>query len=99
MQRTDFLLIKLMEECCEAAQRASKQIQFGRDEVQEGQSLTNGQRLREEVMDVIAIAHLLSEEGFIEPVGEADMAAHVLLKREKLIKYLHLSYRLGMVRT
>jgi hypothetical protein len=34
MTREQFLLLKLSEECAEAAQRASKQIQFGKTETQ-----------------------------------------------------------------
>ena len=46
MNKDKFLLLKVMEECAEVSQRASKLIQFGWDEVEAGQELNNQQRLQ-----------------------------------------------------
>ena len=40
MTKTQFLLLKLAEECAEVAQRAIKQIQFGKDERQKDRKIT-----------------------------------------------------------
>jgi NTP pyrophosphatase (non-canonical NTP hydrolase) len=55
MTKQQFLLLKLSEECMEVAQRASKQIQFGKDEVQKDQLKTNQARLKDELLDLFAL--------------------------------------------
>lgn len=64
MTPVQYRLLKVMEECTEVAQRASKQMQFGGDQVEPGQPFTNAERLRAEVLDLRA--RLLSLELFNE---------------------------------
>lgn len=95
MNREQFLLLKLAEECTEVGQRAMKQIQFGRDEAQVGQPLTNGQRLRDEVIDLFSMVELLHESLEIPTWSEEEYIQSFLKKREKLQKYVDLSVKLG----
>lgn len=60
LSKEKFLLLKLMEECSEVSQRASKALQFGFDEVQEGQEKNNFERLQDELDDLNSIVSLLS---------------------------------------
>lgn len=97
MKKNQFLLLKLAEECAEVAHRASKQIQFGKDEKQKDQSLANGERLRGELLDLVVIWRMLEDEGEI-PKFTADMADSAYLsKKIKLQKYLDLSHSLGQL--
>lgn len=59
MNRQQMLLTILAEECAEVAQRASKAIRFGLDEVQEGQLLNNKQRLENELGDLLGVCDML----------------------------------------
>ena len=59
MNRTEHLLTILGEECAEIAQRASKALRFGLDEVQPGKDLTNEQRIWKEMSDLAAVAEML----------------------------------------
>jgi NTP pyrophosphatase (non-canonical NTP hydrolase) len=95
MTKEQFLLLKLAEECAEVAQRCSKQIQFGKHEVQNGQALTNGERLKNEIKDLMVLVTMLEE---IKEIPEIDnfSQAHIN-KRIKLQKYLDLSTQLGML--
>ena len=97
MNKAQFLLVKLTEECAEVSQRALKQIQFGRYEVQKGQGFTNGERLRGELLDLFVIVKMLEEsDGFSEFTGE-DFDDAYDMKKRKMQKYLDLSYELGQL--
>ncbi len=97
MTRRQFLLTKLMEECAEVAQRASKQSRFGTYEAQPGQSTTNKDRLNDEILDLKAIVVLLREEGELPPNGDyADFAFEMSKRRERIEKYYRYSQECGM---
>lgn len=86
LNRTEMLLLKVMEECDEVSQRCSKALRFGLDEVQRGQELNNFERIREEVTDLWAALWLLG----ITPLYEALNQRH-----ERIEKYLQLSQERG----
>ena len=94
MTKQQFLLLKLSEECAEVAQRCSKQIQFGKDEKQKNQELTNKQRLSGELLDLLAVANLLAECGEVLPTTVTDIDVATLQKKTKMQKYLDLSTEL-----
>lgn len=112
MNRNQFILMKLAEECAEVAQRAIKSMQFGAEEVQNNSpsqntrpetSLTNKVRLNEELVDLLIIVALAAQAG--EVSIEADIVFDDFLKfrttREdkikKLNKYLAYSRELGTI--
>ena len=90
MNKTEYLLTVLMEECAEVAQRASKAIRFTLEEIQpgmhEGYQDTNKRRLERELGDLLAV---MQELGLT--IHEED----VLLKLKKLDKYMDYSRKLG----
>jgi len=92
-----FLLTKLAEECVEVAQRALKQQQFGRDEIEPGHDKTNGERLFGEIIDLITVVGLLEniKEIPILSMGESDEL--VAGKQAKILKYRQYSQKLGFV--
>ena len=97
MTLRQFYLLKLAEECNEVAQRCSKQMQFGRDEIEPGQNLTNEERLRNEINDLMAVVDILEnirEVNFMQPENMEEIAE---AKREKIAKYLKYSQDLGQV--
>jgi hypothetical protein len=102
MTRTEHLLCILAEECSEVAQRASKALRFGLAEVQPGQTLTNAQRIMEEVNDFIAVYQMLAGP-VVAPTsplfeGNAgDWTAAIKTKQEKVEKFLRYSAELGTV--
>jgi len=105
MNKQQFLLLKLAEECAEVAQRASKQIQFGKDERQKdhaphgaiAESKSNSERLREELLDLLSIWTMLEDIREISKwTIEEAVEAHDK-KKQKLQKYLDLSYSLGQL--
>lgn len=75
-------LALIVEECAEVQQRATKMMRFGVDEVQEGQDLTNADRLADEVGDLIAVLERAAEVGLIpwSRVGPSVEAKYEKLK-------------------
>jgi NTP pyrophosphatase (non-canonical NTP hydrolase) len=92
-----FLLTKLAEECAEVAQRAMKQQQFGKDEKQPGQDLTNAERLRSELNDLLAIVFFLEKRSELPYITSEEIVKNMITKYEKVAKYLRLSQDLGQV--
>jgi hypothetical protein len=92
MTENELLLCCVAEECAEVAQRVSKALRFGLDEVQPGQPLTNGERITQELNDLWSAVDLLCERGVIsaDDVRLTGRAARDA-KREKLLRYLEYS--------
>lgn len=97
MTRDQYYLLKLAEECSEVSQRALKQIQFGRDEVQKGQDKTNAERLVSEIMDLITVIDILEKEKIIGFMEWDDTAEHMSKKKDKMEKFMTYSRELGRV--
>jgi hypothetical protein len=93
MTRAEHLLWILAEECAEVAQRASKAARFGLEEVQPGQALTNAQRTKAEMVDLVAVWGKLCQEGLVEPIRIDDPGIEA--KQEKIEKYLEYSRDCG----
>jgi ribosomal protein S8 len=94
MTRSELLLTVLAEECNETAQRVSKALRFGLNEVQRGQDLTNAQRIVYEFNDIMAVMDILRQEGFIENVIDADA---IQKKKDKLAEYMDYSQKCGVI--
>ena len=90
MNRTEHLLVKLMEECCEVAQEASKASIFGLQEVMSGQPLTNRERVMKELNDVWALCEMLS-------LTVVDRAA-IDTKKAKVEKYMEYARSIGTLK-
>lgn len=85
--RVELLLAQLSEECHETGQRAIKALRFGVEEIQEGQALTNAQRIVYEFNDLVAVMQLLQQEGVIDRMRDQEQIDLKLVKIEKWIKY------------
>ena len=93
MTHLQYLLTKLAEECQEAGIRALKCQQFGLDEIQPGQSLTNKERLFGELNDIKGVLELLYANGVDYDVD----GIAVIEKMDKIDHFRDYSVRLGMV--
>ena len=92
VNRTEYLLACLAEEAVEVAQRATKAMRFGCDEVQPGQELSNTQRIRQELSDLIAVAEMLEEAGV--PVLPLEVDA-IDRKKAKVAAFMEYSRSCG----
>ena len=95
MNERQYLLVKLIEECAEVSQRATKALTFGVYERQtDGPStnpkpeakLNNNERLCQEFTDLIAVSELLNE-WLAKPLTTTDTIGKNE-KKEKIRKYM-----------
>lgn len=92
MTKEQMLLTILAEECNEIAQRCTKAIRFGIEEVQPGQLLNNGERIDYEWNDLYATLMILTEEGVFNFHVDRSM---IEAKKVKVRNYMELSKQLG----
>lgn len=93
MTELEYLLLKLVEEAGELIERAAKCSEFGMDEIQDGQKLTNKERLNTEVKDVNFISELIDRAVLNFPCHHDPVQWSQ--KYKKFLKYKELSKRLG----
>ena len=92
MDRREHLLCRLGEEANEVAQRVSKALVFGLDEVQPGQPFTNGDRICHELCDLYALVEMLEEAGVLKHVIDIDLIHE---KQAKVKQYMEYSKQCG----
>lgn len=101
MTRQDHLLVRAMEECCELAQRLSKALIFGMEQVQQDaddkpeqnpDGLTNRERIYLEYYDLRAVLGMAGIDAW-DMSDKARDAEHA--KALKVEKYLKLSETRG----
>lgn len=90
MNRREHLLVILGEECAEVIQDAAKALRFGLDEGRDIE-VTNAERLKTEVNQLLAVIEMLDEEG----VDLRDDFIVQRKKREKVEEYLEYSKQCG----
>ncbi len=93
MNKNEYLLNKLSQECAEVSQRCSKAIEFGLTEIQEGQELDNAQRISDEYADLVAVFFMVCEAGLIK--ADPEFAEKVAAKKEKVLKYMEYSRKVN----
>jgi phosphoribosyl-ATP pyrophosphohydrolase len=93
--RKEHLLVCACEEAIEVAlalaQRISKGLRFGLDEVQVGQDKTNAERVIQEFADLTALISMLASEGHLPFVGADKFAEMTAAKKAKIEKFLLVS--------
>lgn len=93
MNKQEYLLTCLAEECAEVAQRCSKALRFGLDEAQPGNQ-DNRARLTFELIDLVAVVEMCAEEGILKP--EVNSSEQMFEdKKAKVKKYMEYSRKQG----
>lgn len=95
MNRADYLLSYIAQECCEIAIRCTKAQMFGLKEVQPGQHLTNLERLLHEFVDLVAICEVAKDEGVLVDMDGETTNRLVNDKKEKAENFSDYSRELG----
>lgn len=99
MTRTDLLLAQVAEEAVEIAQRATKALRFGLEEVQPGQELNNADRILREYLDLLTVLELLAAESPVFRQANRDVLPLkpelCEAKRKKLEEFMSLSEECG----
>lgn len=97
MNDREYVLSCLAEECAEVAQCVSKALRFGLREIQAGQSLTNAERIVEELADLISVAAMLEVDGAI-PGFQPD-GATIAAKAARIAKFASISRATGALKS
>jgi len=95
MNRKEYLLLCLNEECLEVAKEADKALRFGLDDWEPGkpQTETNRKRITEELTDLIAVAQMLKDEMYID---EYMVEENLESKKYRVEYYMSISKKLGI---
>lgn len=87
MTREEHLLTIAAEECAEVAQRLSKALRFGMDEVQPGQELTNRERIYEEYWHLRAVLGMCEIDAWGTSSDSTAAEGGKVLKVEQFLEY------------
>lgn len=96
MNRKEYLLECLSEECDEVSQRISKALRFSLEEIQPGQPLNNAERIVEELHDLFSVVSILNEEAIIS----FDLPSEEIVeaKKAKIEKFMEISRKQGVLK-
>ena len=89
MNREEYALTLIAEECNEVAQRATKSLRFGLDETQEGQEYTNRERILQEFWDLTTVMRMLY------PDVDFENEEYSVAKMKRVNKYMDYSRQLN----
>jgi len=95
MEESDEAGLELLAALLATGKRCSKQLRFGRDEVQPGQLLANHERLRTELLDVLVCIKFLERSGQIEVIDDNHVRDHMAAKQAKIDRMIALSRSQG----
>ena len=87
MNREEHLLTVLMEECSEVQKDICKSLRFGLSDAYKENKPLNRENITTELTDLIAVAQMLVEEGFIDDFMSKEEINNKKLKVEKFLKY------------
>lgn len=90
MNKTEYLLTVLAEECTEVTHAVTKSLRFGLDDKWKDNP-TNKQQISQEMADVMGTFFYLLQEGIIDPPEESLVQA----KKEKIDKFMQYSRERG----
>ena len=91
MNKIEYLLTVLSEECSEVPHRATKAQRFGLEEIQPGQHKTNVERLQEEINDLMGAIEELQAAG----VDIVFNVKAIERKKAKIRKFMDYSRECG----
>lgn len=93
MNRKEYLLVVLAEECAEVIKNTSKALRFGLDDFGPNKKETNSQQITNELADVIGIMEMLIDEGLILPPEQLAVSD----KKRKVEEYIKYARNKGII--
>ncbi len=95
MNKSEYLVLKLMEECAEVTQRCSKILCFGIQEKENGQKSTNEERLISEINDFMGVLTLLENKKILRAPTTTELMIAIKNKIAKVEKFMEYSKECG----
>lgn len=93
MNKVEYLLTCVSEECGEVSQAACKANRFGLHDSAPDSTLNNQELIVKEMNDLLAVIEMLKEEG-VELIGIGDRG-DIKKKRDKVTRYMRYSRNIG----
>ena len=87
MTKQEHLLTIAAEECVEVAQRLTKALRFGMEEVQPGQTLTNRERIYAEYYDLRAVLGMCGIDAWDDSLQAKNAEQEKVQKVEHFLAY------------
>lgn len=87
MNRKEYLLTCLTEECSEIIKEVSKSLRFGLYDHEPGSDLMNCQRVSEEICDLLAVWEILVNENILPFVDKEVLIQKKIKKLKKWMEY------------
>lgn len=97
MNLKQLLLIKLMEECAEVQHACAKALRFGTKDSEICDSGTNLDRLKEEILDLLAVLEMLDEHKVLEYPAFDFRDTKLADRVARINKYMQYSKELGIL--
>ena len=94
MNRQEHILTIVAEECAEIAQRASKALRFGLDEIEPGEDDDNFERMLAEFADLCGVLELVRPGASIEGMTKA-LRPKINAKKDRVESFLSYSKERG----
>ena len=85
MNKKEYLLTVLSEECAEVIELCSKIIRFGENNIAPDETSTNKERIQAELNDIFGVISLLQDENVLDE--NALQGKFVVEKKNKVEKY------------
>ena len=95
MNRQEYLLVCLGEECDEVALQASKALRFGMGDHEPGKIATNETRILQELSDLMAVVEMLQESGAIRRYDEGEQRGQIIAKKARVEHFMNYSREKG----
>lgn len=92
MNRTEYLLVCLSEECAEIQQAVDKALRFGLDVGFPGGKTTNAEDIAQEWVDAIGVMEMLEDDKIIKNIVTQE---NINKKKNKVNSYMKHSRKLG----
>ena len=94
MNKTENLLVSVMEECSEIQKAASKALRFGLQN-SNGLNPTNARQIILEFFDLMAVIQLLQDEGTLPTLTAEEQGELIAAKFRKVVSWQHVSREFG----
>lgn len=97
MDKTEHLLVCLLEECAEVQQAVTKALRFGLEGVNPNKPefSTNAKNIIREYCDTIAVIELLVEEGILEERSSDEVSSMVWIAKTKKRQFMKIACQCG----
>lgn len=99
MNKEEYLLTCVAEECAEIAKAACKALRFGLDDCAPGTTTTNAEHIKGEVRDLMAVIGMLQDMGSLPKQTLEENLRAAIAKREKVERFMQYSCERGCLTT